>query len=397
MIGQARATSALTIVVLLIGSSNLTATGLRYRIELVGQTPTTNPYQSVDYVGGLNNRGEVAFSYSRSIQIAPQGYRSVNESYVATHAGIVSISDLGGESARAHDLTDTGLVVGGASSADTPFSRFDEVHYYEPFVSQGGRTIAIPTPERGFSSAAAANNRGEVVGTASTRSSITAFKWSESDGYEHLGDFGAFLVHVVDINERSDILINLTPQEVLQFGNYHYQGPQAIIYNAGSIIRVPDSQFRITLGSAINDNGAVVGSFGTIPGVETHAYIWDQGNGFRDIGIDGEYSYATDINNAGIVIGAFADAYPQSTIPFVYTEQAGRQPLIDLIDNLADWSRLDSASRINDHGQIVGIGWSNVRGRRIYLASPIPEPTTITGFLLFWVCVITASRNRARR
>ena len=358
MSGSTGATLTFTAALVLFGSTNLAAAGQRYRIELIGQAPPLQPFQYVESVGGLNNLGEVAFSYGRSINVAPMYARGVSDSYVATLAGIVSIPDLGGQDARANDLTDTGLVVGGASSADTYVSNGNESHYYEPFVSQGGRTIAIPTPERGFSVAIATNNRGEVVGSAwSSQSGTTAFKWSESDGYENLSDFGAYSVGVVDINERSDILINVTPDEVLQFGeSYFYRGTQAILYNAGPIAHVPDSEFKITNGSAINDQGVVVGSFGSIPGVESHAYVWDDKDGFRDIGTEGEFSYATDINNADVVIGAYADAYQQPTTPFVYTEQAGRQRLIDLIENRDGWTSLESATHINDRGQIVGIG-----------------------------------------
>jgi hypothetical protein len=73
--------------------------------------------------------------------------------------------------------------------------------------------------------------------------------------------------------------------------------------------------------------------------------------------------------------------------------------LIDLIDNLNGWTWLESADRINDRGQIAGIGWGpgGFWDRRIFLATPIPEPSTTSLCLLVSACVMTASPQRVRR
>lgn len=400
MFRQPSATAMRTAILVLFSWANSVVAGQRYRIEAIGPVPTTNPIQFVQSVGGLNNLGEVAFSYGRQVDITPTYSRIVDDAYVGTANGWVSIPNLGGDDAQALDITDSGLVVGGASSADTdPTGSFDS-HYFEPFISQGGHTSVIPTPTRGFSLAAAANERGEVIGSSSSGGSNgTVFKWSMSGGYQDLGDFGAYIANPVDINERSDILINVTPNDVLQYGEtYQYRGTKTILYNGGSIAQVPDSEFGLTFGSAINDNGVVVGQFYSIPGREGHAYIWDTTNGFRDLGQESEFSYAVDVNDAGVVIGASAPAYEQPTTPWVYTEQDGRQRLIDLIDNLNGWTWLESASRINDRGQIAGIGWGpgGFWDRHVFLLTPIPEPSTFNSSLLLWLCAMTLSRRRSR-
>jgi len=267
-----------------------------------------------------------------------------------------------------------------------------------PFVSQNGRTFAIPTLERGFSVAIAANNLGEVVGSAWSESNgTTAFKWSEAEGYIDLGKFGVEHLLVNDINEQSDILLNLRGSEDLLYGEgYYYNGTETVIYNNGTITQVPSSEFGITNGSAINDWGVVVGGFSTKPGVESHAYVWDEKNGFSDLGFNDEHSFARDINNSGVIIGGYAASNQGRTTPFVYTEQDGRQSLIDLIDNREGWRWLETAIDINDRGQILGIGRTTGRlpNTRIYLATPIPEPSMLTMSLLAGISMITAFRQR---
>src|SRR5690606_36295430 len=136
--------------------------------------------------------------------------------------------------------------------------------------------------------------------------------------------------------------------------------------------------YGILLGAAINDAGVVVGEFGTIPGKQSHAFIWVNANGFRDLGRLGEHSNATDVNNAGVVTGEFANDWQGTATPFVYPEQDGRHPLFDLIDNPEGWSGLESATHINDRGQIagIGVGYGGFSSRCIFLATPIPEPAT---------------------
>ncbi|QEG37630.1 hypothetical protein [Bythopirellula goksoeyrii] len=399
---QSRSSQTLSSALILISALSSATAAPRYRIELIGPEPNRELFQSVGIqsVGGLNNRGEVAFSYNRPIQITPTASRSVSDSFVSTATGVVSILDLGGQSAHALDITDSGLVVGAASSADSHISPIlpnVELRDTEPFVSQYGHTIAIPTPERGFAVASAANNLGEVVGSASGSNGRTAFKWSEFEGYTDLGNFGVEYLDVIDINERSDILLQLRGRENLLYGDsYYYNGTQTVIYNNGSITQVPSPEFGITNGSAINDQGVVVGGFATKPGKEWHAFIWDEKNGFRDLGFEDEDSGASDINNSGVIIGSYESSY-QGYAPFVYTEQDGRQRLIDLIDNPEGWSWLEAAVDINDRGQILGIGRTTdpLPNTRIYLATPIPEPSTLIMCLLVSLLFNKAYRHRS--
>ena len=56
------------------------------------------------------------------------------------------------------------------------------------------------------------------------------------------------------MNERSDILLNLTPDEILQYGEtYFYRGQVPVIYNAGTITQVPSSTRRLALPASASD------------------------------------------------------------------------------------------------------------------------------------------------
>lgn len=392
-------TQAITLAFAIVASPHAIAAHARYRIEAIGLAPDHELFQNVESVGGLNNRGEVACIYSHSIQITPTSWRSVSDSFLYTPQRLFPVPALGSQDVRILDLTDTGLMVGEATSTES--NGPDEVTYsHQQFISQHGATTTIPALGGRSSYAAAANNQGDVAGVAwSPQEGTTAFKWNAAAGFDNLGNFGGVHLDAIDVNERGDVLLSVVPDEILQYGeHYLYQGVESLIYSHGMLSSLPRTEHGILLGEAINDMGVVVGAFSTIPGVETHAFMWDDGSGFRDIGNEGEFSYAVDVNNAGVVIGAFADAYQQPATPFVYTEQDGRHPLFDLIDNPEGWSGLESATHINDRGQIagIGVGYGGFPSRRIFLLTLVPEPATAL-LLGLGACMVLSTHRRARR
>lgn len=349
----------------------------QYRIEYIDPPATLEPYQFLMTVGGLNNLGDVAFRYERSIRISETGSRGVTDSFIATQTGVQAIPQIGGDLVHVSDLTDAGLAVGIAASADTyePYPHADPLQYMEAVVYKAGKTTVIPSPVRGYGWALAANNQGVVVGA----SSAGLFQWSESDGYQDLGPFDAEYATIIDVNDRSDILLELHDGDSHQFGEtYFYHGSEVAIYRDGVVTPLPPSPFDLAWGSAINDRGAVAGAYATIPGVQSHAFVWDEVSGLRDLGQESEFSYATDVNNSGVVIGAYADAYQAPQTPFVFSADEGRRRLRDLIVRLNPIVDLESATHINDLGQIAGISmWgSDIWSRRVYIATPLPEPST---------------------
>jgi probable HAF family extracellular repeat protein len=147
------------------------------------------------------------------------------------------------------------------------------------------------------------NEPGQVVGwsrTASSPSRQRAFLWTRDDGMKDLGSLGA------------------------------------------------DSS-----AAAINDAGKVVGSSLTTPtGAVTHAFLWTAAQGMKDLGtLGGTASTATDINNAGQVVGW---SHGPSTYrrAFLWTETAGMVSLGTPGGNHSE------AHGVNEYGAVVG--WSEI-------------------------------------
>ena len=97
-----------------------------------------------------------------------------------------------------------------------------------------------------------------------------------------------------------------------------------------------------------------------------------------DLALEGEYSYATDVEQRWSCDRSLCGRLWSNDYAFVYSEEFGRQRLFSLIENPSGWLSLESATHINDRGQIAGIGRFGYGNRRIYLATPIPEPELAT-------------------
>jgi probable HAF family extracellular repeat protein len=112
----------------------------------------------------------------------------------------------------------------------------------------------------------------------------------------------------------------------------------------------------------LNNLGDVTGRAGDSFSGKTRAILWNHGSsqlkGMGNLG-GGEYSSASDINDAGEVAGAANTA--KSIVPFVWTQSGGLQwvPLL-LGDNCGQ------AFGINNYSHVVGYS-SGPKGRRAFL------------------------------
>jgi probable HAF family extracellular repeat protein len=154
----------------------------------------------------------------------------------------------------------------------------------------------------------------------------------------------------------------------------------------------------------INGSGQVCG-WSTISddGWNVHAFLWlpsaDHGlpAGLNDLGAlhggDTAYAYARAVNESGIVVGSAGpdEATPPSA--FVWDPGNGMRDLNALIDPAAGWGQLWEAWDVNDAGQIVGRGVSPSGETHGFLLTPIPEPST---FCLGAIALLAMLRRRAR-
>lgn len=145
-----------------------------------------------------------------------------------------------------------------------------------------------------------------------------------------------------------------------------------------------------TCPTAINNKGQVAGYIrepynGGLIIIGGHAdgraFLYD-GDTLHDLGLmpDGATSSAAGINDHGLVVGwgyTFRENYGDGlgTHAFLY-DGASIHDLNDLIDPASGWM-LSCASDINNHGQIVGSGRNALGQWHAFLLTPVPEPSSI--------------------
>jgi probable HAF family extracellular repeat protein len=295
--------------------------------------------------------------------------------------------------------------------------------------SDGMQDLGTLQPEiNDHSWANAINNAGQVVGK-SNFSNTQAFLWTSTGGMQYLGDLpdGTPTQEAHDINEAGQVV-----------GATNAAGGSAFLWTesggAEDLGELPGSGLYGTQAWGINDAGEVVGVS------KGRAFLWTRSSGMQDLGVSlfplainnvgqvvGEgvggaslwtstggmqdlgdlpgqqnYSYATDINDAGQIIGnTFDETSGRHTGAFLWTSTAGMQGITTLLDSSGDGWFIEEVYGINNAGQIAATG--RVVGDRFrthaLLLTPIPEPSTLAmgscGLVL--VAVVGLRRGRQRR
>lgn len=186
------------------------------------------------------------------------------------------------------------------------------------------------------------NSAGTMMATAYyPDSSMRAVIGSAGSGYTDIGDLGGSVLPR-DINEVGDVM----GQASLVAGVYP---DRTFFWSAsGGMVDIGGLSGSATAGGfAMNDNGMVVGGSGT------RAFTWTAAGGMVDIGIPGHTTYAYGVNNSGTVI------IRDITVGRTYVRTAD--------GTMTDIGSLPGgetyATDINDNGMVTG--WSGQPGSGI--------------------------------
>jgi probable HAF family extracellular repeat protein len=212
---------------------------------------------------------------------------------------MTDIGDLGGNSAVAYGINDSGVVVGAAYLAN------GEIH---PFAYRNGHMVDLgtlgSTQPQWWNAAASINKSGVIVGTSyDAEGNFFGFRWANGK-MQKMGTLGGLWSQAAAINDHGQIT--------------------GLAYT------------KAGLGHGFISNGAKLIDLGTFSGPTST--VW-----------------GIALNNAGVVVGqsTFKDTYHA----FVYT--GGQiKDLNHLIPSGTGWT-LISAEGINDTGQIAGQGKLN--------------------------------------
>lgn len=269
---------------------------------------------------------------------------------------------------RPHTINDSGQI------ATIGFNRWS-MSQDVAIVGPGGGAITPPPGAAGaFGVIISFNNSGQLGGTyyGPTVSFISGANGSNPQPLTMLDQ--SYDSWAYSINDSGQLLVN----GVLA-GNSTNSTFVTGINGTGVAFEVGSFGYE-TRAIGINNSAQVFGEYHATAGGESRVFITGaNGVGFTDIGSLGGPTFASAISNTGLIVGTSGGT------PFVYGYKgSGMQDLNQLI-SLAPGELFTDAPDINDRGQIIAE--SNLG--KMYLLSPVPEPTTYAMFagglaLLAW-------------
>jgi probable HAF family extracellular repeat protein len=275
------------------------------RIFDVGALPPLN----LSWGYGINDHGKIVGG-----SFVDLGGDSEAHAFLAESGGaLVDLGTLGGDFSFAYDINNVMLITGEASN------QAGDTH---AFVWSPGNMRDIGTLAGGNRSVGRSiNERGQVAGesTFGRRDGTLAFRFTEADGMVGLGTLAGGL-------NSSGYGIN----------------------NSGQVV-------------GESNTGPILHPFGRVKGFSffgTHAFLWTEGDGMRDLGhLGGGTSRAIAISNTGQVVGTsnLIDGTPHA---FSWTSRGGMVDLNTLVPLNSGWV-LFEADGVNDKGQITGYGLHN--------------------------------------
>lgn len=335
------------------------------------EMPNGNPAESTNPHGGRPPEPNSARTSGTTTSSLPGIY------------SIVDLGTLGGQLSQAVSINAAGVVAGVSAMAD------DARH---AFVYERGAMTELGTLGGTISVGYAVNASGVVTGYSTLRSgSYRAFLYRNGH-MTNLGSLGgADYSSAAAVNAAGDVVGESAIPDSDRHEAFVYRGGTMIdlgtlggeysdgrgINDAGDIVgysSLPDGSFHAFLVSAgrMSDLGTLGGSYskayainearqivgqGYLAGdAQAHAFLRENGNMIDIDTLGSVHSQALAINASGVIVGDFespgADVVEMRA--FVFADEQMKD-LNQLIPAGSGW-QLDTASGVNDGGQIVGSG-----------------------------------------
>ncbi len=326
---------------------------------------------------------------------------------------VTALGTLGGSDSYGWGINNSGQISGTSTTANGEF---------RAFMYSNGSMTDLGTLGGSHSYGRGINDAGQVVGEASTHNGeLRSFLYSNGSMTD-LGTFDGSILRALDVNNSGQITGYFSPAGsnngfLYSSGRVTDLGSSAInvyinnsgefvagrsLYSNGSITDLGTLGGQYSYGTDINDAGQVVGD-STNKKEQTHAFLYSNGS-MTDLGtLGGPGSFASGVNNRGQVVGwsHIGDSFSYTNVAFLYSD--GR---MHALDNLVErgWRIID-ARAINDAGQIVGFGCSALQVCGALLLDPrdpgaiipVPEPETYAMMLAGLGLLGVVARRRKQK
>ena len=249
-----------------------------------------------------------------------------------------------------------------------------------PSIPVAFQYLVVPCAQADY--ATGVNLRNEVVGgNADIQTYKWGFIWDPSSDLNPT--FGGYQTSANAINDFGVVVGQISQHAQLYYNSHSALWKNGVVADIGTLTGVDATWASCSGASSINDMGQIVGwssvsaatqYSGCMDVVDSnlpvHAFLFQNASGMQDLGaLPGDSSsVALKINLFGQVIGSsgnsvtinYDDSPYQYRIqvsgrPFSWNVRSGMRDLNDLVDHDSGWV-LNSATDINNWGQIVGLG-----------------------------------------
>jgi probable HAF family extracellular repeat protein len=320
---------------------------------------------------GINSSGQVVgFS-----EVSTGVYRAFCTAPNSPITPADDLGTLGGTSSTAYGINDSGQVVGSSSFAGSTEAIAFRTAPNSPITSAD----ALGTLGGPLSQGYAINNSGQVAGESETTTTyyayITAPNGTINPATSALGSLGGRNSVGYGINDSGQVVGYA--QDANDLNDAFRTEPNSPIDPA------TDNLIVNATARGINDLGQVVGNYTTAGGYEAfrtepNSPVSPATDSLGTLGRVASDAYA--INDSGEVVGDVVNfSFGEPVHAFVYLDNT-MYDLNNLANVPAGWT-LEQATAVNDSGQIVGWGQTNLDQDFGFLLTPVPEPSSVLLFI----------------